>query len=206
MNYYGNITLIDDLIGDLLDVLAETGQLDNTWIVFNSDHGEMLGDHGLSSKAVFYREAMHVPCIIRPPSADRGQTSDIFADHVDLAVTLADIAETAPLDSIGRSLKRHVLFAEPPARKAAVISELFGETTVVTATNKLTVRIEDNQPTLLYDLETDPKEKLNVVDNPEYADRIEELTRHYLEPLATRTHGDKLTQYREYVKRTGSVN
>lgn len=205
-NYYGNITLIDDLIGELIQVLAQKGQLDNTWIIFNSDHGEMLGDHGLFSKAVFYREAMHVPCIIRSPSADQGRVVDALTDHIDLAVTLGDIAGASPLDSLGRSLVPCFHTAAEPAGKQAVVSELFGETTIVTDTNKLTVRIEDHHPVLLFDLEKDPGEITNVVDDPDYAGKIAEMIQQYLVPLRARTHQEKLKDYRAYVQRTGSVN
>ncbi len=205
-NYYGNITLIDDLIGELLDVLATQGQLDNTWIVFCSDHGEMLGDHGLSSKAVFYREAMHVPCIIRSPAADQGRTIDALTDHVDLSVTLVDIAGAAPLDSVGRSLKPHFSSGDRPGEKTAVVSELFGETTIVTSNGKLTVRIEDNHPVLFYDLESDPAEMVNAVDNPDCAGLIDKMTREHLLPLARHINQEKLDEYRAYVSKTGSVN
>jgi choline-sulfatase len=209
VNYYGNITLLDDLVGDLLNVLAATGRLENTWVVFASDHGEMLGDHGLSSKAVFYREAMHVPCIVRPPVVDQtdsGRRSDALTDHTDLTATLIDIADAEPLDSIGRSLKRHVLSSSEPVGKTGVVSELFGETTIVTSASKLTVRAEDNEPVLLYDLESDPEELENVVEHPDYVERVREITEEHLLPLASRTQHDKLDDYRAYVKRTGSVN
>jgi arylsulfatase A-like enzyme len=87
-----------------------------------------------------------------------------------------------------------------------VVSELFGETTIVTDTNKLTVRIEDHHPVLLFDLEKDPGEITNVVDDPDYAGKIAEMIQQYLVPLRARTHQEKLKDYRAYVQRTGSVN
>ena len=103
--YYANITVIDAWIGRLLAKLESRNCLDNTWVILNSDHGEMLGDDGLSSKAVFYREAMHVPCVIRPPVHGAGMTCDNLVEHVDLPITMLGIAGAEPLsESLGRSL------------------------------------------------------------------------------------------------------
>lgn len=60
-DYAGNVTLIDDQIGRLLKVIEDRGELDNTVIVFTSDHGEMNGDHGIIYKSNFYNAAVRVP-------------------------------------------------------------------------------------------------------------------------------------------------
>src|SRR5690606_25469348 len=67
-SYYGMIERIDEQVGRLLDVLEETGQRDDTLVIFTSDHGEMLGDHGLLTKGCrFYEGAVRVPLIISWP-------------------------------------------------------------------------------------------------------------------------------------------
>lgn len=67
-NYYAMVEMADEYLGKLLDYLKETGQLDDTIIIFHSDHGEMLGDHGLILKgAYFYEELVHIPLIISYP-------------------------------------------------------------------------------------------------------------------------------------------
>jgi len=110
VGYYANITLIDHWIGRILAALQDKGELDNTWVIFNSDHGEMLGDHLLWSKANFYRQSVHVPCILRPPQRQPlnhavGWHTDALVEHVDLPVTMIDIAGADALDgSLGRSL------------------------------------------------------------------------------------------------------
>src|SRR5262249_25822511 len=57
-SYYANVTAIDDQIGAILSMLERRGMLENTWIVYTTDHGEMLGDHGLIGKGVFYEPSV----------------------------------------------------------------------------------------------------------------------------------------------------
>ncbi|WP_287162147.1 sulfatase-like hydrolase/transferase, partial [Mesorhizobium sp.] len=62
--YHAEVAQVDDLVGRILDALAETGQLDRTIIVFMSDHGDMMGDHGLLYKGCrFYEGVVHVPLV-----------------------------------------------------------------------------------------------------------------------------------------------
>ena len=93
--YYAMVSLIDQRIGAILDLLEAQGQLDNTWIVYCSDHGEMLGDHGLMAKMNFYRSSVRVPLIVRPPggAADRaGHVEPTPVQAFDVAATLLDAA------------------------------------------------------------------------------------------------------------------
>lgn len=216
VGYYANITLIDEWIGRILTTLQQKGELDNTWIIFNSDHGEMLGDHGLWSKANFYKQSVHVPCILRPPKTRplknaTGWESSALIEHVDLPVTMIDIAGAEALDgSLGRSLLPYVDLDANDSRasrgKDAVLSELFGESTVITDDYKLTVRIDDGKPHQLFDLRNDPLELRNVVGDSSYADTISSLVSAYLEPMQHRIDREKLKDYREYVRETGRIN
>ena len=216
VGYYANITLIDEWIGRIFAALEQRGELDNTWILFNSDHGEMLGDHGLWSKANFYRQSIHVPCILRPPKSHplkngAGWASDALIEHIDLPVTMIDIAAAKTLDdSLGLSLLPYVdldaVDPEASRGKDAVLSEIFGQSTVCTKDYKLTVRVEDNKPRQLFDLRNDPKELRNVVGDSSYTDVISSLISEHLAPMGSRIDRDKLRDYREYVHRTGSVN
>ena len=216
VNYYANITLIDEWIGRILTTLEQKGALDNTWVIFNSDHGEMLGDHGLMGKANFYEQSVHVPCILRPPKTRplknvTGWRSAALTEHVDLPVTMIDIAGAKALDeSLGRSLLPYVDL-DPNDSKAsrgkdAVLSELFGESTICTNDYKLTVQVEDGRPRQLFDLRNDPMELKNVVDDSGYAGTISSLVSAYLEPMQHRIDSEKLNDYREYVRRTGRIN
>lgn len=216
VGYYANITLIDDRVGRILDSLDAKAELDNTWIIFNSDHGEMLGDHGLWSKWNFYEQSVHVPCILRPPKTRPlkkgiGWRSAALIEHVDLPVTMIDVAGAKALEeSLGRTLLPYVDLDADEANasrgKDAVLSELFGLATICTNDYKLTVRAEDAKPRQLFDLRNDPKELENVVGDSTYANTISSLISEHLDPLKHRIDREKLSDYREYVRETGQIN
>lgn len=105
--YYGLVELVDIAVGRLLDTLERTDQLENTLIIFTSDHGEMLGDHGLFRKGCrFYEGLVRVPLIFAWSGcvAD-GLQSDALVELIDIAPTLLDIAGVpAPRKMQGKSL------------------------------------------------------------------------------------------------------
>ena len=99
--YYAMVSLIDQRIGALLAQLEAQGQLDNTWVVYCADHGEMLGDHGLMAKMNFYRSSVRVPLIIRPPGGAGDRAGHVESSPVqgfDVAATLLDAGDAAPLE------------------------------------------------------------------------------------------------------------
>ena len=91
--YYACITQIDYTLGLLFARMREMGLLENTWIIFTSDHGDMMGDHGLFAKSVFFEGSAHVPMIIRPPTAS-WKAGPLQGRQCDTLVTLADIMPT----------------------------------------------------------------------------------------------------------------
>lgn len=106
-NYYAMIELIDKSVGVLLDALAETGQADSTIVIFHSDHGEQLGDHGLLLKGCrFFDGLVRVPMLWAWPGRVRADIqSDALVELVDIAPTLLDAAGLAPSARIqGKSL------------------------------------------------------------------------------------------------------
>jgi arylsulfatase A-like enzyme len=105
--YYAQIELIDDQVGRLLDELEASGQRENTLIIFTSDHGEMLGDHGLRLKGCrFYEGAVHVPLILSWPGHVRQDVrSSALVELTDLVPTLLDVVGQPVPDAVqGRSL------------------------------------------------------------------------------------------------------
>ena len=82
-NYAGNVTLIDDQIGEIVQVIEERGELDNTVIAFTSDHGEMHGDWDLIYKVNFLDGALRVPMLLRTPHT-AGSVSDALVENCDL--------------------------------------------------------------------------------------------------------------------------
>ncbi len=92
--YYGLVSYIDAKVGELLTTLEQTGEADNTLIVFTSDHGDMLGERGMVQKRCFYEWSARVPLIIRWPNNQfAGQSIDTPVTLLDLLPTLLDVAE-----------------------------------------------------------------------------------------------------------------
>jgi len=186
--YYAKITLIDEYIGKIMKALEEKDLLDNTWIIYNSDHGEMLGDHMMSHKIVFYEGALRIPCIFRPPGGIKGWECQGLTDHLDIAASLIDIAGAKPLEgSDGQSLIPKVNEG-PNGKKAqegkdAVFSEVHGFSMVRTAHYKMAVKSNIRRPVELYDLKNDPSELINLVKDPKYESIRQELVEKYLSRL-----------------------
>lgn len=88
--YYGQITHIDYQLGRFLGELKTMGMLDNTLIIFNSDHGEHLGDYGLFAKSTMLSESMHVPLIIRGPGVVASETVETPVINADLVPTILE--------------------------------------------------------------------------------------------------------------------
>jgi len=91
--YWGFVTMIDHFVGQLIDTLTDEGLIDDTIIVFTSDHGENLGAHGLWQKMVPFEESIRVPLIIRVPWADPQKRNNSPVSLVDVAPTLAALCD-----------------------------------------------------------------------------------------------------------------
>ena len=105
-DYYGLVTEVDDWVGRILDRLNELGLADNTLVVFTSDHGEMLGDHGMYSKFVFYEGSVHIPLLMRLPGVIPARTViKAPVSHLDLFATILDYCGMAAPESQGESLR-----------------------------------------------------------------------------------------------------
>jgi len=103
--YMGMITQIDDEVGRLVRHLADRGLLEETLIVFTSDHGDYLGDHWLGDKELFHEPSVRIPLILVDPDpaadATRGQVSDLLVEAIDLLPTF--------MESLGGSPPEHIL-------------------------------------------------------------------------------------------------
>lgn len=108
-NYYAFVAEIDHWVGRMLDKLDELGLAANTLVVFTSDHGEMLGAHGMREKNVFYEESVHVPLLLRLPGQIKpGTVVGAPVSHLDLFATIFDYLGGGRHASDGESLRRHI--------------------------------------------------------------------------------------------------
>ncbi len=170
---------VDDSLGRILDVLERSGQLDNTVVVFTSDHGYFYGEHGLNEeRRLAYEETIRIPLLVRfPPKVKPGSVSREMALNVDIAPTLMELAGLAPLPGMqGRSLVP--IFAGSPAEwRRSFLIEYFSDTVyprifkmgysaVRTERHKYIAYRELRGMNELYDLQVDPYEEHNLVGTP----------------------------------------
>jgi arylsulfatase len=203
--YYAKITLIDDYIGKLLDTLKQKGLSENTWVIYSSDHGEMLGDHMMSHKIVFYQGALRIPCIVRPPAGTTGWKTQSLTDQLDITATILDIAGAAPMaGGEARSLKRQVMAgpADPGAQigKDFVFSEVYGASMIQDHRYKLTFEVASGNAVEMFDLETDPDENRNWVGDPATAEIQRQLTQVYQDRMVHRLDEQKYQECFEVEK------
>jgi arylsulfatase A-like enzyme len=173
--YYAMISLIDQSIGRLLGQLEQQGILENTIIAYSSDHGEMLGDHGLMAKFNFYRSSVQIPLIIRPPGGREGLVSNELVELVDVGPTLLDAAGVAGLENTqGRSILGLVKsrVGETEQGREYLFSEIMRQTkssqgptfrAVRNARFRMTIETNSQTPCEFYDLQEDPSETNNLL-------------------------------------------
>lgn len=179
--YYAMVSLIDQRIGDLLAQLEQNGELDNTWIVYSADHGEMLGDHGLMAKMNFYQSSVRVPLIVRPPAGTTGRIETAPVQAFDVAATLLDAGGAESLDGApARSLIPLVTGETDAAREHAVsmIRMRPGSPTWQAITDgrwRATINADTGEASELFDLATDPDESTNLVGDPASVEVLDRL-------------------------------
>ena len=184
-NYAGNVTLIDEQIGQIVDVVDERGELDNTVIAFTSDHGEMNGDWDLIYKMNFLDGALRVPLIVRTPETARagGAVSEALAENCDLGPTLVELAGgTLQHRQFARSLCPLLSDVEAAHRPDA-LSEFRGEFMLMTADWKMALNRE-GQTYLLFDRRADPRETRNLAGLTDYKTVEDQLRLQTLERIA----------------------
>src|SRR5574340_1081191 len=97
--YFGMISEVDEYVGWVMDEVERAGEMNNTLFIYTSDHGEMMGDHGLWLKNVLLENAARVPLIMAGPGLPKGRVVDTAVSHVDMVATMLDIARATPRDA-----------------------------------------------------------------------------------------------------------
>ena len=191
--YYGMVSLVDDQVGRLMTVLRESGKLQNTIVVINSDQGFQLGEHGLWKKRDFYDTNVCIPWIIQAPARlPAGKVVEEPVESIDFLPTLMDLCGMVPPDNIpGRSLLP-LLEGKDDSWPEACFSEhdhsqdMYDElrdgggrrVMVRTKEWKLVFFMDERLPhqdPALYHLRHDPYEQHNLAVHSKYGSKVQEL-------------------------------
>ena len=179
--YYGSISYLDSMIGKILDVLEAAGLADNTAIIFTSDHGEMLGERGMWFKKHFFEPSLRVPLLMKVPGM-KGRRVGTPASLVDLLPTFMGLAEGAgwtsgvePLDGVDLLS----LIEAPDRTDRPIYAEYLAEATnapiFMTRRGNYKYIGSEEDPALLFDVEADPDERINLAADPEYRDVVDQF-------------------------------
>jgi len=207
---YGMISHIDEQVGRVLDALENAGIADDTVVMFISDHGDQLGEHGLFYKADYpYNAHMHIPFVASIPGGVEGRVVDDVVSQLDLVPTALDLAGVPHPDDLLRQQKSRDKDAPPlpalpgevltpvlragarPVRRNALVEhdtvngrfETVHMRTLVTNDFKL-VYYTPLQEVMLFDRKNDPDEIKNLADESEYSVVVNKLLKQLLAELA----------------------
>ena len=198
--YMGTILSLDDSLGRLLALLKERGELDNTIVIFMGDNGLLEGEHGMVDKRTMHEASIRIPLLMRFPKLNQGQPKRIAQQvlTVDIAPTLCELAEVAPLPNVhGRSMVKLINTQDPQWRTAWFYHYNYEKQFPYTP-NIRGIRTDrwklvryphgdggpDRHLGELYDLQHDPQEAHNLIKLPEHQPLIAELTRQLQQLMA----------------------
>lgn len=228
--YMGLIKQCDDQMGILFDWMEKTGRMDDTMIVVTSDHGDFMGDHWMGEKTFFQDAAIKVPLIVYDPreeaDATRGTVRDELVEQIDLVPTFIEAAGgKAPYHIVeGRSLEPILHnkeisewrdyaiceydFSASPLADRLDLNDREAVCFMVTDGRRKLVHSEGGFPPILWDLEKDPDELVDVSNDPNYAEdlsKMYEMLFAWTRRISQRTtrSADQLKQMRQGPRRRG---
>ncbi|HEY3321506.1 MAG TPA: sulfatase [Planctomycetota bacterium] len=189
-SYTATINSVDDSVGAVMKALEETGQLNNTLLIFTSDNSFLLGEHGMIDKRTMDEESIRVPLLVRyPPLIKPGAKIDQMVLNVDLAPSILDICSAPALPKVhGRSVKP-LLQGQHEGWRKSWLYEYNYEKQFPYTPNVRGVRTDewkyvhyphgegqpDRHKAELYNVKDDPQELKNLIDDPECASKLSEL-------------------------------
>jgi len=212
--YWGLVDRMDQLIGQILEALERNDLLDNTLIVYTSDHGEQAGEHGLWWKQTFYEDSARIPAILWwPGQLPAGVRCDRVCSSLDLNATMLDALDCPSLPaSRGRSLLSLLRDESTPWEDVAFCEFCLDQAGAAGPVEdagvfQRMIRYGDwklnyyhQQPAQLFNLREDPRERIDRVADPECAQIVADLTQRVLDgwdPEAIATHMAAQRQDRE---------
>lgn len=173
-SYYGLCSFVDHMVGRIVKVLEDTGQIDKTVLIFTSDHGECLGDRGLWTKMVMYEEAVSVPLIIAGP----GITPGLRHDPVSLIDLYPTVLELAGIDAPATPHARSLLAAPDPNR--TILSEYHDYGAPVgmfmARHDRWKLVAYPGYASQLFDIVADPSETRDLGQDPAFAQVVADMT------------------------------
>lgn len=216
--YMGLIKELDDQLGRLFSFLQDSGRMDDTMVVFCSDHGDNMGDHWLGEKDLFYDCSARVPLIIYDPretaNATRGSTSDHLVESIDLVPTF--------VEAMGGGVNSHVLegrslepllhgrqvdwrdycvseydYATRDARRDIGVDQTDARLAMIFDGRWKYIHVETMRP-MLFDLKNDPKELMDLGEDPAFQDHIDRLRDLHFE--WSRKHHTRITRTPEIIE------
>lgn len=186
--YYGMVSLLDHHVGRILDHLEQTGKLDNTVIVFTSDHGEYLGNHGIWWKGLpAFEDSQRVPFVVRHPDvATPGARSAALQNLVDLGQTFLDIAGIRPTPGLQGATQTGAWLDATTRVRANTILEFrptespFMQKTFIRDPYKLVLYNQRESWGELYNLASDPDQYRNLWNDPQHQSLKQQLVFEFL--------------------------
>jgi arylsulfatase A-like enzyme len=173
-DYYACITSIDHHCGRVLQALEELGQLENTLVIFTSDHGLAVGSHGLFGKQNLYEHSMRSPLVFAGPGVPHG-SSDALAYLFDIFPTTCELAGVPTPEGLdGRSQAAVIRGEQPAVREEVFLAFEQGQRAVRQGDWKL-YRFPLVNHSLLFNLQEDPHELHNLAEDPAQAERVRDL-------------------------------
>ncbi len=181
-SYYGLCSFLDDNVGQVLAALEASGQAGNTQVIYTSDHGDMIGNHGIWCKSYMYEDSAGIPMVIKGPGIQPGSNpTPVSLNDIAASVELAVTGESEPVAEPwrGRPLTE---FIDAPEPGRPVLSEYHdggspcGFYMLRLGRWKLVYFSEGHRPQL-FDLEADPRELDDLVDQPEHAAQLDIMVR-----------------------------
>ena len=191
--YFACVNFLDEQVGMVLDEIEKQGIADKTIVIFFSDHGMHLGEHGLFGKVTLFETSLRVPLIIRVPGAPaNGQVCDELVELTDIMPTLCELIGTAsPLLCDGTSLVPQLMDISKAGHQSVFSMATFDQDNSPEGYSVRTLDYRYSEWTTntftfgwappnkkyrcLFDMETDPNETVNLIDDPDYKDVVERM-------------------------------
>lgn len=178
--YYGMVEAVDTHFGQTLDALRNVGQnLDDWIIIYTTDHGEMLGEHGIWEKQKFFEGSARVPLIIRYPKRFKPRVVNENVNLCDIFATLCDLAGIPTPGGLDSRSMVPLMNGDSHAWRTRYRNETvsqFGARNLMIKQDDLKYHwYGSDVPEVLFDLKNDPKERRNAIDDPAHAIRVKEF-------------------------------